>query len=421
MSAVYEFWLLDDAGNRLLLINNFSYVTYTKRVSRLGIIQIGFSFQNFQESIFPYFSLDRRIEVWRSPQDGMPLQRDAVFLLREPRIYTRDSDGFVYLEFYGRSPIDLLKRRSIPQYAGSSYTTKTDNIDDMMKSIVRENMLYGSVVDETGTADNDRAYPQYEFSVQSDYSLGPSISRSFADSLVYETLEELSDISLQLNKENSSNRRVYFDVVHWDLNNFIIYILDGYSEIVLDESGDPILDETSIQTLSPIGFQFQTYIDRYGVDRTQTLEFSEENGNFQDGSYKISHMDEINTAYVKGQGEGLSRQVETVIDEERANASRWNRVETIVESSQETSAAGLQAAGNAELEENKPVEELSGSFLSIPASENNPSSLYGLDWGLGDLVRVKYGGKFFDVEVLTVHVSLNDQGEESISGRSVIE
>lgn len=419
--AKYEVWLTDDAGNRIQLVDDFNYLSYSRLVSGMGIIQVGYSFEKFSNKITPYWKLDRRIEVWRAPDDTTPLRREAVFLLRSPRIYTRESDGYVYLEFYGRSPIDLLARRSIPQYAGSSYTSKTDEIDDMMKAIVRENMLYGSCVDETGIVDNDRAFPQYEFSVQPDRSLGPSISKSFADSMVLDTLEKLRDISFQKNRENPANRRIFFDVVPYELQNYAIYILDADYEIVYDESGEPLLDETSVQTLSPSGFQFQTIADRFGLNRTQLIEFSQENGNFVGGSYQKSHMEERNVAYVKGQGEGLSRQVETVIDQDRVNESRWNRLETIVEASNETTVAALQSAGNEELGNSLPTDELYGTFRSVPATDVAPRSLYGLDWDLGDLVRVKYAGKFFDAEIMTVHVSINDEGKETISGRNVIE
>lgn len=420
MGATYEVWLLDDSGARIRQIEDFFFMSYSRVVQGLGVCQIGLSYDAFISQVQPYFSLDRRLEIWRSPAEGIVLRRDATFLLREPRIYSRESDGMRVIEFFGRSPIDLLGRRVIPQYAGSSYTTKTDQIDDMMNAIIRENALFGSAVDETGVVDNDRAFPQYEFSVQADRSLGPSITLSFADTRLMDTLEKLRDISFQKNADNSSNRKIYFDVVPDDLNNYVIYILDADGEIFLDEAGDGILDETSFETLSPIGFQFRTIADRFGQDITDTIEFSEENGNFEAPSYLKSHMEEVNAVYVKGQGEGFSRMVETVVDQARIDTSRWNRMEDLAEASNETLAAGLQSVGNERLGDKEPREDLYGTFLNVPEGPDNPSSLYGLDWDLGDLVKIKFAGQYFEAEIKTIHVSVNADGE-NILGRNVVE
>lgn len=419
--AKYEVWLLDDEGNKIIQIDDFHYLAYSRLVSGMGICQIGYPFTEIQNKLAEYWKLDRRVEIWRAPLDDMPLRRDVIFLLRSPRIYTRDSDGYVYLEYYGRSPIDLLNRRVIPQYAGSTYTEKTDEIDDIMCSIVRENCLYNTVTDETGIVDNGRAFPESEFLVQADRSLGPSVTVTLADKSLMDALTELRDLSIQKNAEDSANRRIYFDVVVSDLKNYVIYILDHEFETILTEDGEPLLDETSISTLAPQGFEFVTIADRFGDDRTQQFEFSAENGNFVGGSYQLSHMDEVNTVYVKGQGEGESRQVETVVDATRIAVSRWNRCETLLEASSSTSVESLQSDGSKTLDEGKPTDELYGTFVSIEGDENTPRCLYGLDWDLGDLVRVQYVGKYFDAEILTIHVSIDENGKENIQGRNKIE
>jgi len=416
--ATYEIWLLDDMGNRISLLDNFNYMAYSRTVAGMGSFQIGLNFYDFVAKVPEYWRLDRRIDIWRSPAEGYPMKRDAMYLLRSVRTYVRDSDGYLYIEFYGRGLVDLVNRRAIPAYAGSSYASKTDYIDDMMKDIVRENALYGSAVDETGAVDNDRAYPQYEFIVQADRSLGPSVSMSFADSQVMDTLKKLRDLSFQKNAESASNRKIYFDVVPVDMKNYVIYILDASSDIFLDEFGDELLDETAYETLAPLGFQFQTFADRMGTDKTDIIEFSTENGNFVASAWQISHMEEINAAYVKGQGEGASRAVETVTDTDRINQSRWNRIEDIIEASNETTSASLQAAGYEKLGEKIPKDDLYGTFLSVPETEYTPRCLYGLDWDLGDLVKVQFGGRSFNAEIQTIHVSLHDDGSEEIMGRN---
>src|SRR5262245_10399590 len=141
--AEYEFWLTDDAGNRIHLIEGLHFATYTRAVSGLGTINFGMSFQEFSKNVTPYFLPDRRVEVWRSAAEGIPLRLEDVFMLRKPNVYTRD-DNVDVIQFYGRNGIDLLVRRSVIQRSSSGYARKTDEIDDMMKGIVREQMLAGT-------------------------------------------------------------------------------------------------------------------------------------------------------------------------------------------------------------------------------------------------------------------------------------
>jgi hypothetical protein len=49
---------------------------------------------------------------------------------------------------------------------------------------------------------------------------------------------------------------------------------------------------------------------------------------------------------------------------------------------------------------------------------NTPRSLYGIDWDMGDLLKVNYAGKQFEIEVINVYVSVNENGEEKITGRN---
>lgn len=420
MPAAYEIWLQDDGGNKITLLDQFNSVSYTRVVAGFATLQIVIPFFAYVQKVPSIFQPDWRIEVWRSAAEGIPQRREGVFLLRKPRIYTND-DGLRQIELFGRSPLDLLHRREIIQKAGTSYTSKTAAIDDMMKAIVREQMLYGSALDENGTVDNTRAFPQYEFTVQSDKALGPSVSRSFADRNVLDVLKDLRDASIQLALDSSSNKKIYFDMVTLELNNFEIDILDEDGEIILDDAGIAILDETSFETLSPVGFQFQTFADLRGIDRTSLLEFSIENGNLSNADYSKTYEDEINTVIVRGQGQGDSRQIVIVKDNSRVNASRWNRSENTFEASNETTTTGLTNAGKEELGKGVPLEVLNCDFLSIPPGPNNPSSLYGIDWDLGDLVRINYSNMQFNAEIMMVHISLDENGEENIIGRNVIE
>lgn len=397
--AEYELWMTDDLGRRIALLSDMTdpfFFSFSRAVSGLGTLSFGCAFEPFREKIKPYFLPDRRIEVWRSPANGYPMRREDVYMLRKPHIYTRE-DNVQVIQFYGNNGVDLLKRRSVVQRNGTSYTNKTDNLDDMMKAFVRQQMLYGSALDEDGVADNTRAWPQNEFSVQGDLGLGPSVTRSFADRVVFDLLKDLKALSYQLNVESASSRRIHFDVVPKD-------IAAGVAA-----SG------------SMLGWEFQTFADLRGTDRTMGREFSPENENIKSPAYSVNHLDEVNSVFVRGNGQGLNQIVTNVEDAVRAAVSRWNRFEKIISASSEASTTALQNAGKAELNKGKPNPDFFITLLNTPGSTSVPRSLYGVDWDLGDRLPVSYAGLQFEAEVNIVYVSVDQDGREEITGRNEIQ
>ncbi len=419
MASRYELWLLDDSGRRITLLEDMAFFSYSRTVKGFSTVLVGIPYDAFVGKIYPIFEPDRRIEVWRSAGFGIPLRREGVYLLRKPKIYTREDDVTI-ITFYGRDAKDLLRRRVVIQPAGYPETRKTAPIDDMMKEIVREQMLYDSALDETGAVDNRRAFPEYEFTVQGNLSLGPDFTATFAERKVLDVLKELQDASFQLNKENSSNARIYFDVIPFDAQGKKIYILDEETgNPILAEDGEPIEDEESPETSAKQGFEFVTFANLRGLDRSNnSLVFSVENNNLASPYYTLSYMDEENSIIVKGFGRGDSRAVEIVNDDNRIAASRWNLCEGYEDASTEPEQDNLADFGYARLHKGSPLEEISAVFLNIGESDDTPRSLYGIDWDMGDLLPVEYAGKQFVVEVSIVYVAVDENGVETITGRS---
>lgn len=420
MGSSYEFWLLDDTGRRITLLQNYSYFSYSRSLLGFGTLLIGLPYDDFSSRVFPVFQVDRRIDVWRSPDTGEPMRREGTYLIRYPKIYTRKTDNMRMISFTGHDPTELLTRRYVIQAAGSAFTYKTAPVDDLMKAIVREQMLWQSARDVNGALDDTRAFPSGEFTVQSDLGLGPSVSAAFADRNVLDVLKELKQASFQLNQNNLANRRIFFDVVPYDITPVLIKILEeATSDAILDEDGFPILDEKSIE-VSGVGFQFQTFADLRGQDRTQDLEFSVENNNLEEPYYTQNFIDEVNAVIVKGFGRGDSRVSVWVEDSARIHASRWNRMEGFKDGSQEPDQSKLADVGYPELFAGMPKEEISAVFLNTAGSPDNPRSLYPLEWDLGDLVKVSYAGKQFNVEVSIVYVAIDENGVETITGRNQV-
>ena len=155
--ATYELWLTDDSGQRMFPLEKYVNFAYTRSSMYLSTLQIQFNFKEWTKMVQPFFRPDWRIEIWRSAAYGYPMRLEDVYKLRKPEIYTRQEDAVQTIMLRGRNGVDLLNRRYVIQYTDTQFTTKTDYIDDMMKEIVREQMLYGSCLDYTGVVDNDRA------------------------------------------------------------------------------------------------------------------------------------------------------------------------------------------------------------------------------------------------------------------------
>ena len=397
--AEYELWLTDDAGRRIALLSDLIepfFFSYTRSTAGMGTFNFGASFREFAKKVNPYFAPDRRVEVWRSAAHGIPKRREDVFMLRKVHVYTRENNVEV-VQFYGRNGVDLLNRAWVIQRTGTSYTQKTDMIDDMMKAVVREQMLYGSAISRLGVQDNSSAWPQNEFFVQADLGLGPSVTRAFAGRRVFDILKELKQASQQLNVDSASNRKIYFDVT------------------------PKALAGITTTTNSPLGWEFQTYADLRGSDRTGGIVFSMENENISQPAYSISHLEEINSVVVTGNGNGANQLLGFAQDSNRVAASRWNRCEKVHSATSESTTTALNDAGRAEVYKGRPAEELFVTLLNTPGGPSAPRSLYGLDWDLGDLVRVHYAKKDFEAEIGVVYVAVNEQGQETITGRNNIQ
>jgi hypothetical protein len=420
--STYEFRLLDDGGRVICYLKDYYFFSYSRSVNGFGTCEMGFQYDVFKEQVFPFFQPDRRIDVWRSPQTGMPMRREGTYLLRMYRVYDRTTDGVQIIVLHCRDLKDLLNRRYIIQAAGTTYTRKTAAIDDMMKEIVREQMLYGNAVDANGALDPTREFPVGEFLVQGDLTLGPVITQTFQDRNVLDTLKELREASFQLANSVTGNQKIYFDVVSYGATGQPEEILQeaAPNPAILDEAGNPLLDESSIiGSSSTMILRFETYAGLRGVDRTAGLVFSPDNNNLEAPYYSKSHLEEANSVIVKGFGRGDSREW-AVVDSDGATSSRWNRIEAFKDASSEPDQTNLADYAYETLFKNEAKEEMTCVFLNTPGSEDTPRSLYSVDWNVGDLLPVEYAGQRWSVEVDIVWVAKDENGKENISGHSAI-
>lgn len=385
MGATYEIFITRADGSKIAFFEDLFFFTYARIVNGVSYIQIAFPLALVQDIMKTndVFQHDWRLEMWRSPAPGFTQRLERTFFLRKRRVYTRESDGIQILEYTGQGPNSLLGRRIVPTRSGSSFAEKQGNIDDIMKEIVREN-LGASAVDENGVLDPDRNLETTGFfSISADVSIGPYVGKAFSGSNVLEILKEFSALSEAKHFKNQANRRIFFEVA------------------------DP---EVGI-------FTFRTIADQFGADLSSSkLEFSPDNENLKEPLLEEDFFDARNVAYVAGQGEGASRIIVPVIDAAREKSSIWNRTE-IWRDARSTPSNLLQSVGEEELRLARPELKFSGTFLNIPGGPNTPRSLYGIDWDLGDIVKINYADEQFNAEIRVIYVSVNQEGEESVTGR----
>jgi len=366
LAPSYEVWICDPLGNRLAFVDNLISLSAVRVVDNVGSVTLQLP-GDFDQDLL---QLDGMIEIWRSPYTAGSLRLETVGFMRYFS-FEENSEGIQSITVGGPDQVDLLERRIVAYAASSSQARKTDVLDDMMKAIVRENL--GSL-----STDTSRNLSALNFSVEGDRTLGPSSTRAFSWKNVLQTLQELSELSIEL--ENP----IYFDVV-------------------------PVI-------ISPtrIGFQFRTYQNQRGVDRTladDPLLFGVESGGLLEPSLSYDYRAEANYIYSGGQGSGSDRTVVEASDTARIGASPWNRRESFADARNENSEAGVTAVSQGKLEEAKPFVRFAGTL------KDTPHLRFGLDWDLGDLIPVSHMGRQFNVQVTAVKFEINAEGDKTIESK----
>lgn len=368
MAGRYELWYLDDIGNRISYIDDVAAFDYVRVMGDIGIGSFTFPYRGqLHIASVP----DRRIAVYRQALGGS-LNLESVFMLRQFELVTSAAGQYQFTAT-GYDFNELLNRRIVAYYAGSANAEITDYADDMMKTVVTDNMI--SNADYSGTPSPARDIDDYGFSVEADASDGPSLTKGFSWRNVLTVLQDLQADS------KAQGTEVFWGVI----------------------------------PTSETAMQFRTWTtprDRTTGSGVNPIVFSLEWGNLANPRLADDYSTEQNYIYAGGQGEQDARIIQTASDTTRMNQSRLNRREGFAFSSGETAAAVLTDARN-ELERNRPTTRLYGDLLDTPLAPYG-----GLNgWDLGDKVTASYGGRQFDVIIRAVHVQMRPNGDEIIKSK----
>lgn len=365
--ATYEVWLANDRGERLDLLSPISF-EYSKVVGAPGYASVKLP---YDETLFNAVKVDYQIHLYRAPDNGA-LTLYNIYFIRN-KAATDFISNEVEMVFRGNDTLELLDRRIIAHETDSSEALKTDNADDMMKAIVNENMGSGAAAARDLSGNN--------FSIESDASLGPSITKAFAWKKVLATLQQVQQTTA------SEGTEVFFGIR-----------LSMPDSVV----GTPFLE-------------FFTRTGQLGRDlRFQTgefLGFNKEMGNLSFAHYEEDHTGEANYIYAGGQGSGALRNVQEVSDSARISASIWNRRELFANASGASTSAGVTGAGNERLNEKRPRKMLHATLLDTDETK------FQRDWDAGDRVSVRAFNRTFDEIIRVVEVKVSETGAEQLTAR----
>lgn len=368
MSGTYELWLTTDQGSRIAQLTTGTGFSASRVVNGIGFMSLSLPLSFDISLIQP----DRMIQLWRAPAGG-ELGLWRVYFIRRWIFETQGSQEVLTVS--GPDVNDLLRRRIVAAFSGSSQGSKTDFADDMMKGVVSEAMADG--VEPTPDA-GVRAWSN--LSVQADLGDGPTISKSFSfDKLLNSSGQGVLSALAQAARE--AGTEVFFDIV------------------------------PNVVTGSSITFQFQTFTGQPGQDVTDRVVFDQQRGNMRDPKLEYDYTEEENYIYAAGQGEGAARNVQQVYDADRYRLSLWNRCEGFADARDQTSDNGVREAGRANLSEGRPKIR----FNATPV--DTVGTRFGRDWDFGYKVRARYRNIEFDTIIRATTISIDDNGNENIQAR----
>lgn len=318
------------------------------------------------------FPLDARLGAWRVFNPGAParLDNDAIHLVRD-YLYTPHTNG---VTAYHAN--ELFERRISAYAAGSSYTNKTGDADDLIKAYWNQNAGSAFV-----GADRDGSDTQVDVSslvsVQANLGLGPSLSDQSTRRRLDRIIQELSQAAAT--------------------------------------AGTYVVAEIVASGQQKRSLEVRTYVNQRGQDR-RALILSEAQGNLENVSVRTSHRNEATVVICGGGGLGATRAIAVAEDLVRMAASPLNRRELLIEQQDTTDLAILQDKADAALRANAPTVVITGNLV------DTASATRGIHYNIGDLVTVEHpiAGRFVvRLEVLTCRVS-GDVVRDTVRFRGVL-
>lgn len=376
----YNFQLYDPVGNFLSRLDDYNSADFVRSVNTVGTFKIELPPIGYSDSMF---RRDCRIMVYRKPLGGaFYLEGRTMWLVR--KITRRFVNGKWHTDLYAEDLLNLLKRRIVGYMGEVTYSWKTilgpvgwtgteGYEDDLIKEFVRENLG-----DESTTLPVPGTIPDPD----RDYSQFLSVEENFSQSATAQTEKKAEWLPLL---------QVVQDLARHSTQQGVPLFFDIESDINQN-------------------WTFKTYINQRGADRSSQglnpITFSIERDNLVDVELDEDYNDEVTAVYVGGEDPGVGRQYTLVTDNARIAESPLNRIEAFVGYPNEEDTTILGGYGRVRLEEGRPRLRMRGRAVDTFQTR------YGRDFHYGFLVQAEVLGNIFDCYISTVHIVVDDSGEQ---------
>ena len=347
MAAVWQVRLMDTAGDLVAVLDDYEGFSLSRHVNTAGSYAFRMDGNSDKCALF---DLDGMVEFWRR-DEAYGIDWYCEFgAFHRTGVYYMTADDRIKYQSEGRGYADLLARRIVADASGSAEAAKSGPAETVAKEYVDE---------QCGPSAGARAMTG--LSIEADGADGNTVTLGRAYRNVLEVVQEIASIG----------------------------------------GGDFAVIRTAAAT-----FEFRWYDGQLGTDRTATVVFALGRGNMAQPDLRLSRASEVNAVLVGGQGEGAARATEWRTDAVRIADSTWNRQELFFNASNEPLAAGLQAKGDALLEQGRPKNSLRFEVLQVPGC------LYGQDYFLGDLVTARFLDIQATKKVQSVSFDVDSAGEK---------
>jgi hypothetical protein len=310
------------------------------------------------------FADDYLIEVRRSdPVTGLAWYKEAEGLIRKRQPSVAES-GDKTFPVRAHGLLSLCGRRIIGYYAGSTGAAKSGVAETVIKDYIRENLGADATLGNGRLAAGVLA----NFTIEVDGAGGAAWtgSREFK-----RLLSVIQEIALQTG--------TFIDIIN-----------------------------TAIPP-APIAFEFRFYEDYRGIDRTTVgldaatglngagnvpIQLSLEMGSLAAASLAFDREKEINACLVLGAGKDANQLWQWPEDAAAIAISPWNRVEDVINASNESDLTALGDAGEAKLQDAAAIEQLDIDPIQLTNLQ------YGNHYTWGDGLTTVFDGVAYDKMII---------------------
>jgi hypothetical protein len=370
--ADYRADLYSQFGVLLAQIDTFFSIDVVRVVNDVGVLVIEVpsiydSFIFYNNGILDDVVPDNRIQLMRRVGAGtFYVYTDTQWFIRDARkVLTGDGKRITVIKALCAN--NLLTRRIVAYDSGSAQADKSDQADDLIKAVVRENL--GSLA-----TDPLRSISSY-LTVQADSGSAPTISKAF------------------------SRRN----------------LLDIFREVALSSYKNGTYLAYDIVVNSPTVLDFRTYIGQRGIDHrwpasNNALLFGPEHGNLTNIVRGYDHTQEVTYAYSGGQGIGTARVIGAASDTIRIAQSPFGRIEKFTDSRMTIDPTILADEADFLVKSGIPINSFIATIVDTPATT------YGLHYNFGDYITAVFEGESIDARIDMVRVTFRD-GKEVINAQ----